>query len=91
MKTEWHLRRAEILDVMGKKKDSQKAKEKALTEATRVLMKRNTALKRLARAKIYMALGRRPEARRDLELAVQMAPKFDKARELLGILKGQGQ
>ena len=91
VKTEWYLRRAVILDVMGNKKDSQKAKEKALTEANRVLGKRNTALKRLARAKVYMALGQRVEARRDLELAVQMAPKFDKARELLGILKGQGE
>jgi len=91
VKTSWYLRRAEILDVMGKIKASQKAKNKALTEANRVLKKRTTALNRLARGKVYMALGQRPEARRDLELAVQMAPNLEEARGLLGVLKGQGE
>lgn len=91
VKTHWYLRRAEILDVMGKEKASQEALKKALTEANRVLMKRTTAHNRLVRAKVYMALGQRPQARRDLEAAVKMAPKFEKARELLAVLKGQGQ
>jgi tetratricopeptide (TPR) repeat protein len=91
VKTSWHLRRAEILDLMGQEQASHMAKEKALTEASRVLRKRNTALNSLARAEVHMALGHRPEARRDLELAVKMAPNLDKARELLKTLKGQEQ
>lgn len=91
VKTSWYLRRAEILGVMGKTQASERARKKALTEANRALKKRTTALNRLARGKVYMALGQRPEARRDFELAVQMAPNLDKARELLGILKGQGE
>ncbi len=91
VKTAWYLRRAEILDMMGQEDASRMAKEKALTEANRVLRKRTTALNRLLRGKVYMALGQRPDARRDLESAVQMAPNLDEARELLGILKGQGE
>ena len=91
VKTEWYLRRAEILDVMGRKKASQKAIQKALTEANRALRKRTTAFNRLKRAQVYLALNQQSEARRDLEVAVQMAPNLRKARELLEILRGQGQ
>jgi tetratricopeptide (TPR) repeat protein len=89
VKTEWYLRRAEVLAAMGQTAAAKLAQEQALKEANRVLAKRPNALKRLARAKVYQALGQLEEAKQDLRLAVQTAPRLTEAQDLLKKLEAQ--
>jgi tetratricopeptide (TPR) repeat protein len=83
VKTEWHLRRAEVLVAMGKDQAAQSAHEQALAEANRILGKRVTASHLVTRAKIYIAMGRLQQAKQELQMAVQRAPRFSEASELL--------
>jgi tetratricopeptide (TPR) repeat protein len=83
VKTEWHLRRAEVLAAMGKDQAAQSAHEQALEESNRVLGKRVTATHLVTRAKVYISMGRLGQARQELQLAVQKAPNFAAAQELL--------
>jgi tetratricopeptide (TPR) repeat protein len=83
VKTEWHLRRAEVLAAMGKDQSAQSAQEQALAEANRVLGKRVTASHLVNRAKVYIAMGQLEQAEHELQLAVQRAPRFAEAKELL--------
>jgi len=89
VKTPWYLQRAEILALMGRVNEAQQTREQALAETNRALGKRPTALHRVYRAKVYMAMGRLEEAKRDLHLAVQIAPHFFEAGELLASLEGR--
>ncbi len=89
VKTDWYVRRAEVLTAMGEADASHDALTNALTEATRALTKRPTALHRLARAKIYRALGQVDEAKEDLRVAVEVAPRFQDARTLLNHLEAR--
>jgi len=83
VKTEWHLRRAEVLAAMGKDQAAQSAHDQALAEANRVLGKRVTASHLVTRAKVYIAMGQLQQAKHELQLAVQRAPRFAEAKELL--------
>jgi tetratricopeptide (TPR) repeat protein len=83
VKTEWHLRRAEVLAAMGKDQAAQSAHEQALAESNRVLGKRVTASHLVTRAKVYIAMGRLQKAKQELQKAVQRAPRFAQASELL--------
>jgi len=83
VKTEWHLRRAEVLVAMGKHQAAQSAHEEALAESNRVLGKRVTASHMVIRAKVYIAMGRLQQAKHELQMAVQRAPRFSEASELL--------
>ena len=83
VKTEWHLRRAEVLEAKGQTAAAQSARGQALAEANRVLGKRVTATHRLTRAKVYIAMDRLEEAKDELRLARQQAPRFAEAKELL--------
>jgi tetratricopeptide (TPR) repeat protein len=89
VKTPWHLQRAKILSLMGQSDASRLAYEQALSDANRVLAKRSTALQLLARAEIYQAMGRTEEAKRDLRTAIQKAPSFTEANDLLKKLENQ--
>jgi tetratricopeptide (TPR) repeat protein len=91
VKTEWYLRRAEVLAAMGKTQAAQSAHEKALAEANRVLGKRVTANHLITRAKIYIAMGRLQQAKHELQVAVQRAPRFAEAKELLKKLEADKQ
>lgn len=91
VKTEWHMRRAEVLAAMGKDQAAQAAHEKALEEANRVLGKRVTAIHLVTRAKVYIAMGRLQKAEHELQLAVQRAPRYAPAREMLKKLKSDKQ
>ena len=71
---------------MGQPDAARVAREQALAEVNQTMTKRVTALHRLSRAKVYMALGRVEEAKRDLEIALQMAPNLAGARDLLRTL-----
>ncbi|WP_447964757.1 tetratricopeptide repeat protein [Nitrospira sp. Ecomares 2.1] len=87
--TSWHLKRAEILDNMGRSDAASLAYEQALAEANRVLGKRQTAMQLLARAEVYQAMGRMEEAKQDLRVAIQKTPHFSEANDLLRKLENQ--
>ena len=65
------------------------ARAQALAECNRAFAKRPTALHRVARAKVYLALGQLEAAKEDLRLAVQAAPRFTEAQDLLKKLEAQ--
>jgi tetratricopeptide (TPR) repeat protein len=83
VKTPWLIQKAEILAIMGQTEASHLVYEEALSEANRVLAKRQTALQLLARAQVYLAMGRIEEAKHDLRVAIQKAPHFSEADTLL--------
>lgn len=83
VKTPWYLQQAEVLTLMGQPTATRLAKEKALSEANRVLGKRSTAMQLLARARVYHSMGREEEAKRDLRAAIQKSPRFTEANDLL--------
>ncbi|MGP0591577.1 tetratricopeptide repeat protein [Nitrospira sp. T9] len=89
VKTSWHLKRAEILEHMGRPDEAKLANEQALAEANRVLGKRQTAMQLLARAQVYQAMGRIEEAKNDLRVAIKKTPHFDEANELLKTLESR--
>jgi tetratricopeptide (TPR) repeat protein len=89
VKTEWYLRRAAMLSALGQTVAAGQARTYALEEANRALAKRPTALHRVARAKVYQALGQLEAAKQDLRLAVQAAPRFTEAQDLLKKLEAQ--
>ncbi len=88
-KTDWYLRRAEVLAAMGQTEAADKAHAQALAEANRILAKRPTALKRLARAKVYQAMGQLEAAKQDLRLVMQAAPHLSETDILLKKLEAQ--
>jgi tetratricopeptide (TPR) repeat protein len=89
VKTSWYMQQAKILALMGQSDPSRLAYEQALSDANRVLAKRPTALQLLARAEIYQAMGRMEDAKRDLRAAIQKAPSFTEANDLLKKLENQ--
>ena len=88
-KTEWYVRRAEVLVAMGQTEAAANAYAQALAEANRILAKRPTALKRLTRAKVYHAMGQLDAAKQDLRLVMQAAPHLTEAETLLKKLEAQ--
>ena len=89
VKTDWYLRRAEVLAALGKTEAADTARAHALAEANRAFAKRPTALHRVVRAKVYQALGQLEAAKQDLRLAVQTAPHLTDAQDLLKKLEAQ--
>ncbi len=83
VKTEWYLRRADVLAASGQAEKAQLELERALAEANRVLKKRATAINLFSRAKVYIAMGRWEAAKRDLRVAVRKSPRFAEANALL--------
>lgn len=82
-KIHWHLQRADILAKMGNSTASRQAYERALSETNRTMGKRSTAMQLVARARVLQAMGRVEDAKRDLREAVEQAPRFDEAKDLL--------
>lgn len=87
VKTHWLLRRAEILDAAGRTQQAHAERRRALIEADRALTRRATAINRFARAKVYVAMGKRAEAVGDLNAAIARSPGFAEAKELLRTLE----
>ena len=83
VKTEWYLRRGEVLAAMGQPDAARVAREQALAAVNQTMTKRVTAIHRLSRAKVLLVLDRLDEAKSDLQMALQMAPNLSEARELL--------
>jgi tetratricopeptide (TPR) repeat protein len=89
VKTPWYLQRAEILALLGKSDATRLAYQQALSEANRMLGKRPTAMHLLTRAKVYYAMDRIEEAKRDLRLAGQKAPYLPEVDDLLRKLENR--
>ena len=90
VKTNWYLRRAEVLKAAGKTAEAELALNLALAEANEVIGKRATGIHLFSRAKVYAALGRNDLAREDLEDVLLKSPRFAEAREMWEKLEAQG-
>jgi tetratricopeptide (TPR) repeat protein len=77
------LHRAEILEKAGKEAEARRDRLAALEEVNRAMKKRPSALRRLTRAKILLALDRHEEGIDELESVNEQAPNLEEARELL--------
>lgn len=80
IKTQWLLLQADILALQGQATAAQEARQNALTEANRILGKRQTALHLRARAEVYQAMGLQKEAERDLNRVIKQAPHLAEQR-----------
>jgi tetratricopeptide (TPR) repeat protein len=90
-KADWLLLRAEIHAQAGQPARARRDRLRALAELDRAIATRPTPLKRLSRAKAYLALGRARDARNDLDLVVRQAPKLEEARALLAETERSGR
>jgi len=89
VKTDWYLRRADVLQAAGKTQEAGSALTQALAEANRVVEKRATGIHLFSRAKVYVALGRTNEAKQDLEFVLLKSPRFVEGLELMAQLEAQ--
>jgi len=83
VETRWYLRRAEILEEASREERAERAREKALGEAERLVEIRPSAAALADRGAARLALGLVEAAVSDLEEAVSRAPHMDRARNLL--------
>lgn len=83
VKTQWYLRRADVLEAAGRADDARAERQRALAEAERVLARRRTAINLVARARVCVAMGRLEQAGLDLVEAIEKSPRFGAARSLL--------
>ena len=88
IKTDWLLRKADVLEAMGRPDEARAQREAALAEADRVLGERATGIHLVSRARALLALGRPESASIDLEAALAKSPQFTEARELLARIQG---
>jgi len=87
VKTDWYLRRADVLEAAGRKNEARRDREQALAEAESALAKNFNGMKLFSRAKVQVALGRVDDAKRDLAQVLEKAPGFTEAREMLAMLE----
>lgn len=90
VKTEWYLRRGDVLRIAGDHNKAMHAYEMAMKEANRVLARRTSAIHLYGRAKAHIRLGQYPDAIRDLHAAIKRSPRFSKAKDLLKQLMHAG-
>jgi tetratricopeptide (TPR) repeat protein len=88
-KTDWYLRRGDVLEAAGKPAAAEAARREALAEADRVLALHPSALKRFARARALLSLNEWEAARRDLVAVSEQSPRFKAARDLLAELESR--
>ncbi len=86
VKTDWYLRRADVLDAAGRTTEAQADRQAALREADIAVERTGSGLQLYSRAKVQVALGRIEEAKQDLELVLEKSPRFAEAREMLAKL-----
>jgi tetratricopeptide (TPR) repeat protein len=86
VKTDWYLRRADVLDAAGRSAEAQADRRTALQEADTAVEASGSGMHLYARARAQAALGLIDGARRDLELVLQKSPRFVEAREMLAKL-----
>ena len=83
VKTDWYLRRGEVLAAAGRSDEASEAHGQALAEANRVLAVQSTSIRLLSRARVYLALGNLPAARKDVLQVLQRSPRYSEARTVL--------
>jgi len=92
IRTEWLLRKADVLEGMGRSDEARAERETALAEADRALEGRATGIHLMARAKVLLALGQTGGAEADLRAALDKSPRYTEARDLLDqITAGAGE
>jgi len=87
IKTEWHLRRAEVLAAARRTRQADEELALALEAANRAVQRRGTAIHLVSRAKVLAAMHRTEDALADVGLAMRQSPKFRPAGALLGELQ----
>jgi tetratricopeptide (TPR) repeat protein len=86
IKTDWYLRRAEVLQAAGRTRQARTDREQALLEANRALEMNVNGIRLYSRAKVQAALGRIDDAKSDLTQVLEKSPGFAEAREMLAQL-----
>jgi tetratricopeptide (TPR) repeat protein len=86
VKTEWYLRRADVLAAAGRMNEATADREAALREADAAVLRTGSGLQLYSRAKVQAALGRIDGAKHDLEMVLEKSPRFAEAREMLAKL-----
>jgi tetratricopeptide (TPR) repeat protein len=86
VKAEWSLIAADALERAGKRDAARAERQGALAELDRVLAGRGGGLHQLLRAQTLAGLGRRAEARAQLEVLLAARPDFVDAQALLAEL-----
>jgi tetratricopeptide (TPR) repeat protein len=86
LETQWLVKRAEVLERMGRIEEAQEARRDALSRANASLGKHPTSANLVTRAEIHLALGDAPAARRDLEQALRHSPQMERAKALLAAI-----
>ena len=87
VKTDWYLRRADVLAASGRTAEAQADRQTALREADAAVEATGSGMHLYARARAQAALGQTDAAKRDLELVLQKSPRFVEAREMLARMK----
>jgi tetratricopeptide (TPR) repeat protein len=86
VKTDWYLRRADVLAAAGRTTEAQADREAALREADAAIERTGSGMNLYSRAKAQAALGRIEDAKHDLLLVLEKSPRFVEAREMLADL-----
>jgi len=89
VKTGWLLRRAQVLDVIGEPRLARSTRQQALSEAHRVAQRHANSMAFTQRAIVYLELGFHDAARRDVEHALALSPRYPAALELAQTLERQ--
>lgn len=88
VRTKWLLLRADVLAAAGRTDEARADRGRALAAAERAFSRRPTPQLRLARARALWSLGKHAEARRDVALVLDRAPRDRDALALLASLDG---
>ncbi len=89
VKTGWLLRRAQALEVAGEPQLARATRQAALREAQRVAREHGSGMAYTERAQVYLELGFHDAARRDVERALALSPRYPAALELAQTLERQ--
>jgi tetratricopeptide (TPR) repeat protein len=87
LEAQWLLKRAEVLDHLGRADEAREARLRALTKVNESLGKRPTSAKLVMRAEVNLALGDAPAARRDLEQVLRNSPQMESAKAMLSAIE----
>ena len=91
LEAQWLLKRAEVLEHLGRADEAQQTRLRALTKVNESLGKRPTSAKLVARAEVHLALGDAPAARRDLEQALRNSPQMENAKAMLAAIAAEAE
>ena len=89
VKTGWLLQRAHVLEVSGDPELARSTRQAALREAQRVARENSSSMAYTQRAQVYLELGSYAAARRDVERALTLSPRYPAALELAQMLDRQ--